>query len=158
MPGDAKTCHPNSHLKTGSNAKQSIATSSNLGTNERPNRKRRLQLSCGECREKKVTTLPLAFENRVCVLLMSYPNAVVVRPELALSEMYKDRKAGKVLVRDSNSAAVSVEQPIQPTASSAQQRRDSRSPSRSRSVEGIAFKGPDTGRERRRRRILARHR
>ena len=55
---------PNSHTKTGGKAKQSNATSSNGSTNEKRNRRRRLQLSCGECREKKVTMLSLTFGDR----------------------------------------------------------------------------------------------
>lgn len=55
---------PTSDIRTGGNAKQSIAANSNGVTNGRLNRRRRLQLSCGECREKKVTMLSLSFEDR----------------------------------------------------------------------------------------------
>ncbi|XXH04813.1 peptide transporter ptr2 [Hypoxylon texense] len=46
---------PNSELETTESAKQSNATGSNGGTNERRPRKKRIRLSCLECRKKKLS-------------------------------------------------------------------------------------------------------
>ena len=55
---------PSSFLRTGRNAKQSIAASSSGGCSERRYLRRRLQLSCGECRRKKVIMVLLTVGDR----------------------------------------------------------------------------------------------